>query len=48
MYGAHINGLNVLIKTGPHNTTLWSKKGARGDKWIEAKVTITSRDFFKV
>jgi len=48
MYGADINTLRVLILTGNHNTTLWSKTGARGDKWYEAKVTINSRDFFKV
>ncbi|EDO47787.1 predicted protein [Nematostella vectensis] len=48
MYGATINRLNVLIRTGSHDTPLWSKLGARGDKWIRAQVTVSSRTHFQV
>lgn len=48
MYGADINTLGVYVRTGSHDTLLWSKRGTRGDKWIKALVTVTSRSPFKV
>ena len=48
MYGADINTLSVYVRTGSHDTLLWSKSGTRGDKWIKALVSVTSRSPFKV
>lgn len=39
MYGADINTLSVYVRTGAHDTMLWSKTGTRGDKWLQALVT---------
>ena len=48
MYGADVNTLSVYVRTGSHDTLLWSKSGTRGDKWIKALVSVTSRSPFKV
>lgn len=48
MYGADINTLSVYVRTGAHDSMLWSKTGTRGDKWIQGQATVTSRDHFKV
>ena len=48
MYGADINTLSVYVRTGAHDTLLWSKKGTRGDKWLHALVTVNSRTHFQV
>ena len=48
MYGADINTLSVHVRTGAHDTLLWSKRGTRGDKWLQALVTVNSRTHFQV
>ncbi|CAH3118157.1 unnamed protein product [Pocillopora meandrina] len=48
MYGADINTLSVYVRTGAHDSMLWSKTGTRGDKWIQGRATVTSRDHFKI
>ena len=48
MYGADINTLSVYVRTGSHDTLLWSKTGTRGDKWLQALVTVNSRTHFQV
>lgn len=48
MFGADINTLSVYVRTGSHDTLLWSKTGTRGDKWLQALVTVNSRTHFQV
>ena len=48
MYGADINTLSVYVRTGAYDTLLWSKTGTRGDKWIQALVSVNSRTRFQV
>lgn len=52
MYGADINRLSVYVRTGQpgsqHDTRLWNKAGAQGDRWIQAKATATARSSFQV
>ena len=48
MHGADINTLSVYVRTGSHDTLLWSKTGTRGDKWLQALVTVNSRTHFQV
>ena len=48
MYGAHISTLSVYLRNGSHDTLLWSKAGTRGNKWLEAVVTVNSSTNFQV
>lgn len=50
MYGAHVDALNVFIKTGsslPSNP-VWTKKGTQGDKWRLAQIVVSRTPAFKV
>ena len=48
MYGTHISTLSVYVRSGSHDTFLWSKAGTHGDKWLQAVVTVNSRTRFQV
>ena len=48
MYGTHISTLSVYVRSGSHDTFLWSKAGTHGDKWLQAVVTVNSRTHFQV
>ena len=48
MYGAHINALRVYVRSGSKDTLLWSKTGTRGDKWLQAALTVNIRTRFQV
>ena len=48
MYGAHINALRVYVRSGSKDTLLWSKTGTRGDKWLQAALTVNIRTSFQV
>ena len=47
MYGAHINALRVYVRSGSKDTLLWSKTGTRGDKWLQAALTVNIRTYFQ-
>ncbi|XP_073232940.1 MAM domain-containing glycosylphosphatidylinositol anchor protein 2-like [Porites lutea] len=47
MYGAHINALRVYVRSGSKDTLLWSKTGTRGDKWLQATLTVNIRTYFQ-
>ena len=47
MYGAHINALRVYVRSGSKDTLLWSKTGTRGDKWLQAALTVNIRTHFQ-
>ena len=48
MYGTHISTLSVYLRSGSHDTLLWSKAGTQGNKWLQAVVTVNSRTRFQV
>ena len=49
MYGAHVNQLNVYLKTGANLTRpVWSKYGSHGDVWKAAHVLMSATPPFKV
>ena len=48
MYGTHISTLRVYLRSGSHDTLLWSKAGTHGDKWLQAVVTVNIRTRFQV
>ena len=47
MYGAHINALRVYVRSDSKDTLLWSKTGTRGDKWLQAALTVNIRTYFQ-
>ena len=50
MYGAHVDALNVFIKTGSAlpSKPVWTKKGTQGDKWRLAQIAVKRTPAFKV
>ena len=50
MYGAHVDTLNVFIKTGSTLPAkpVWTKKGTQGDKWRLAQIVVSRTPAFKV
>ena len=50
MYGAHVDALNVFIKTGSTlpSKPVWMKKGTQGDKWRLAQIVVNRTPAFKV
>ncbi|XP_057298293.1 MAM and LDL-receptor class A domain-containing protein 2-like isoform X2 [Hydractinia symbiolongicarpus] len=50
MYGAHIGSLTVYTATtyGVPDKSPWSLTGDQGDKWLKAKVTLTSPKDFQI
>lgn len=50
MYGAHVDALNVFIKTGSTlpSRPIWTKKGTQGDRWRMAQIVVNRMPAFKV
>ena len=49
MYGSSIGGLNVYIQTGVSmGSPVWTRKGDQGNKWNNAKITITQSTQYNV
>jgi len=50
MYGAHVDALNVFIKTGSSlpSKPVWTKQGTQGDKWRLAQIAVKRTPAFKV
>ncbi|XP_067654505.1 MAM and LDL-receptor class A domain-containing protein 2-like [Haliotis asinina] len=49
MYGDHVNALNVYVKTTPAlGNPIFTLKGTKGPKWIQAKINIPTKVRFQV
>ena len=49
MYGSSTGTLNVyILDKGGKKSLIWSKSGEQGDKWIQAKLSLTSRVDYQV
>jgi hypothetical protein len=49
MYGAHVDTLNMYVKTSQAlNTPVWTKTGTQGTKWNLATVQITASVIYRV
>lgn len=40
MHGFHINELNVFLRRGGQETTIWKKEKQQGNRWIRDQVNI--------
>lgn len=49
MYGSSIGALNIYIQRGASmGSPLWTRKGTQGNKWINAKITISQTAAYNV
>lgn len=49
MYGSNIGALNIYIQRGALlGSPLWTRKGTQGNKWINAKITISQTTQYNV
>ena len=49
MYGTTMGTLNVYTRTGNSiGNSIWTKSGNQGNRWIKARVTVTSQASWQV
>ena len=49
MYGTTMGTMNVYARTGNSiGNPIWTKSGNQGNRWIQARVTVTSQSSWQV
>jgi hypothetical protein len=49
MYGAHINTLNVYVKSASNlGSAVWTRRGTQGNLWIQGSIVINTTTGYNV